>query len=224
MNIILHKLYKREQVSVARFNDGEIGALIGDLKKTSRGEQEVDNTLVSGLLKALTYDACGYYKGFPCPSCYPYYYEYFADRCTGYERKILSTFATNHNYWNFLQELDTILTKRDWCLVSDKDVNFGGFHYHIQCPSENAMSHAEGIITECLETDAEVFVLTCGAASRYIAMELHKEKKSALDLGSIFDPIKGKKKRNGRMIDAHVWESPYKNNTKFCGICNHAGG
>ena len=222
MNIILEKLDRGEQVSVARFNDGEVGALLGDLQTTSRGEQQVNNKLNEGLLKALMYESPSYYIGFPCPECYPVYHNFTKQKLGNYERQILATFATNHNYLNFLVQLEEVLEEKDWLLVSDKDIEFGGHHSHVNCPETNAMDSAKEILNKCLSSGEDIIVLTCGAASRYLAMKLDKVGKSALDLGSIFDPLKGKRKRNGKMIDAHIWEG-YSNNTKFCPICNHAG-
>jgi len=221
VNIILEKLNQDEQVSVARFNDGEVGALVGDLRRTFKGEQSVDNTLISGLKRALDYRSKSYYIGYPCPECYPTYHNYVKQKIGNYERQILATFATNHNYKNFLEELEGVIWG-EWVLVSDKDVNFGGPHKYVSCPSENAMSQAEKIIEDVLRFEEKIVILTCGAASRYIASELDQMGRSALDFGSIFDPHKGKLRKNGKAINTHVWEG-FTNKAAFCGICNHAG-
>ena len=83
MNILLEKIRTGKQVSLARFNDGEVGALRGDLVRTSRELQKVDKDLLDKLRYAMNYRADGYFIGIPCPVCYGPYFNYMRRQLGG---------------------------------------------------------------------------------------------------------------------------------------------
>lgn len=214
MNTLLHRIYSNQRVSLARFNDGELGAMLGKLERTSRNKQEVNTSLVAKLFQAFWYRDEGYYIGFPCPICYKEYYEYVIKNTVGYDYKILAVSTTNNHYKLFKSELIHLLRNKDVAILSDKKfkVPLNNVTWY-QCPSEDAESKSEEILNSFKKH--EYYLLTSGAISRYFAYRLHKAGYNALDVGSMFDPEKGK------LLKAHVWDSPYKNNQNYCGICNY---
>ena len=214
MNIILHRISTGQRISLARFNDGEVGAMMGDLTRTSRGKQEVTSFLKDGLLEALRYRAEGYYVGIPCPECYSTYYSEVKWYTKDSPNQILAVSTTNNHYNYFKSELLSLLRDKSVGIVADRalDLPLNNVKYYT-CSSENALNDVEPLM-ERLE-DHDYYILTIGAASRILAHKLHEKGKNALDLGSIFDPEKGKP------LKAHIWPSKYKNSQNYCPICNY---
>lgn len=213
MNTILHLLQKGEQVSLVRFNDGEIGAILGDLTRTSRGKQEVTPSLVEKLNFALDYRAKNYFIGFPCPICYPKYYSYTRERLGDYEHQILSVCTTNNHYNLFKSEILKVLEgKRVLYVAANTAKPFGWIYKRI--PGENSESF-DLDFTEDLEK-YDVFLFAIGSVSRYWVAKLHQLGKSALDIGSLFDP-----ETRNVFLKPHKWISKYKNEQKYCPICNY---
>ena len=215
MNILLHRILNNQRVSLARFNDGEVGAITGNLTKTSRGRQEVTPALVADLNKVLDYRNDGFYIGIPCPICYDGYYQVIMDRLDDYPNKILAVSTTNNHYRTFKNELLTLLSKKNVALVTDQEIKIPQLTNLTTylCPSRDAHASVEKTFKSLGHHD--YYILTGGASSRVLAWLLHREGKNALDLGSIFDPEKG------RPLKAHNWYHRYKNEQNYCPICNY---
>ncbi len=233
MNTILHRISNNKRVSLARFNDGEIGAIRGNLKETSRHHQKVTPELVERLKTALHYRSEGYYIGIPCPVCYPTYYNYIRRHMVmgdmqmtsldgrnhglGYKNQILAVSTTNNHYHYFKGELLSLLRNKSVGIVADKKVQLPltDVSWYV-CDSKNADSQVEDVLIQL--KDHDYYILTIGAASRWLSYKLHESGKNALDLGSIFDPEKGKP------LGVHKWEGNYKDSQQlnsWCPVCNY---
>lgn len=214
MNVILHKISRGERISLARFNDGEVGAIVGDLTTTSRGKQEVTDRLRSELSLALQYRSEGYFIGIPCPECYPTYYKVVKQSLGDSIHQILAVSTTNNHYNYFKGELLSLLRDKSVGIVADMvlDLPLNNVKYYV-CGGQNDHLNIDWALDQ-LE-DHDYYILTIGAASRILAHKLHEKGKNALDLGSIFDPEKGKP------LKAHVWEGKYQNIQNYCPICNY---
>ena len=214
MNIILHRISTGQRISLARFNDGEVGAMVGDFTRTSRGKQEVTARLRLELSLALQYRSEGYFIGIPCPECYPTYYKVVKQSLGDSIHQILAVSTTNNHYNYFKSELLSLLRDKSVGIVADRPLYLplSNVTYYT-CSSENALNDVEPLMERL--GDHDYYILTIGAASRILAHKLHEKGKNALDLGSIFDPEKGKP------LKAHLWESKYKNSQNYCPICNY---
>jgi hypothetical protein len=214
MNQILHRISTGQRISLARFNDGEVGAMVGDFTVTSRGKQDVTDRLKMDLASALHYKSEGYFIGIPCPECYPTYYKVVKQTIKGYQNQILAVSTTNNHYNYFKTELLSLLKDKSVGIVADRrlDLPLNNVTYYT-CSGENALNDIDSLM-ERLE-DHDYYILTIGAASRILAHKLHEKGKNALDLGSIFDPEKGKP------LKAHIWPSKYQNSQNYCPICNY---
>jgi len=214
MNVILDRISKGLHVSLSRFNDGECGALMSDLTVTSREKQLVTESLIEKLQFALSYRAKGYYIGIPCPECYPEYYHFVKDALGTYKNQLLAVSTTNHNYNVFKSHLLELLKTKDVAVLMNTEVILPLENVTFyRCPSMNAEDKSEDILENF--SDHDYYILTAGAVSRYLAAKLHERGKNALDLGSIFDPGKGKP------LKAHVWDGVYRNLLSHCPICNY---
>jgi len=222
MNIILDLLERNEQVSLARFNDGEIGALKGDLKVTSRGKQKVTQDLLDKLSLALKYENKNYFKGFPCPICYVDYYNFYMHYCGNYNYNILAVSTTNHGYVDFKKRLQKVLRWKKVLYIGGQGINQNWIRKNgwsvITVPNTDSSRFTNEILNKVDMDRYDVVLLAVGAVSRYLAMEFHVSGLSALDIGSMFDP----ETRNIK-LKSHIWISKYKNTQKYCPICNHAG-
>jgi hypothetical protein len=223
MNTILDRISKGQHVSLSRFNDGEVGALRGNLKETSRSHQKVTPELVERLKWALHYRKEGYYIGIPCPICYPTYFNYVRRQLDlgtpeypeGYPHQILAVSTTNNHYHYFKGELMAILRNKNVGIVADRKVQLPltDVTWYI-CDEKNADSQVEEVFVALQEHD--YYILTIGASSRWLAAKLHEAGKNALDLGSIFDPEKN------RPLPVHEWKGKYGwKGRKYCPICNY---
>lgn len=215
MNTILHRIEQNQRISFARFNDGEIGAILGDLSDTSRGKQHVTPQLVKRLSEALKYRDKDYFIGIPCPECYPNYYKFTKRELGDYENQILAVSISNSHYNTFKSELLELLKDKNVAIIAEKRfyLPLNNVHFYF-AERENADNDVDKLINSMGEHD--YYILTIGAASRYLAMKLHQKGENALDLGSIFDPEKGK-----NLLKAHNWPYKYKNAQKHCPICNY---
>ena len=131
-----------------------------------------------------------------------------------YENQILAVSTTNNHYSYFKGELLNLLKFKSVGVVIDRKVQIplSDVTWYT-CKPQDAASDADALLDQLGEHD--YYLLTAGAASRYLAAKLHERGKSALDVGSMFDPEKG------RPLRAHVWISPYKNSLRHCAICNY---
>lgn len=220
MNIILHHLQQEEQVSFARFNDGELGAILGWLKLTSRGQQFVDQELVDKLVAALTYESKNYYKGYPCVDCFPALYEYYTETVGNYPYQLPLSAFTNNHYQVVKSEMLKVLKRRRVCYIGGTDCDQSWikrhFEFHALVHNKNTSQYYDSIAEYMDRSSADVFVFAVGAISRPLVMYAHMIGKSGLDLGSMFDP----ETRQVR-LKPHRWNHPYKNEQKFCKTCNY---
>lgn len=229
-HVILDRIYQKKQVSLSRFNDGECAALLGDLNVVSRGKQDVTPQLRERLKWALKYRSEGYYIGFPCPECFPDYYEFIKYNLDGYKNKILAVSTTNSHYIDFKREL-LYLTKSDNVCIVGQEFDLHKLHDYgihnrgafskwdiMKVDSRNTNELTGKYLPKMLESNYDYYFLCAGAASRYWAAKLHEAGKSALDLGSIFMP---EQRLQENWINAHKRPTPYSNEVQYCGICNY---
>lgn len=222
MNTILHLLYRNQQVSLSRMNDGEIGAVMGDLTKTSRGKQVVTPSLIQKINYAIDYRDKNYFIGIPCPVCFPKYFQFTRDRLKGYKNQILSVSTSNNHYHWFKKELLRVLEGKKVAYIgcSECDIIWLEEHFttHNLFRNTDTDLQTDEILEYCdqILSEIDVFLFAVGAISRYLVAILHQKGASAIDVGSLFDP-----ETRGVYLRPHKWISPYKNEQVPCPICNY---
>lgn len=214
-----------------RFNDGEINAMIhGEGKIISRGAQVVDESLSEEMKKAIIYEAPNYWKGMPCPECFPEYAR-FANKLVrkDYPYKTLATLMVNDN-WPYLIDkiLETIDKERSVWVVSGNDQdwtflnNYGiNFKKHLKVPPTNSWSYRDRLINEWkhLPQDSIVF-LSCGPLSRILGWKWWSNHSccTIIDCGTSSDLYSKGKELPFMNFDINGQNGPW-----YCSICNTKG-
>lgn len=144
----INMIRNKEPFCFQRFNDGEIkGIMKGPGKAISRGDQVVDECLVEEMKKAITYEDLNYWKGIPCPKCFPKCSEFAYNFVRkDYPYKTFATLMVNDNWTQFPESvLESIDSKRPAWVVSGEDQNWSflknykiNFVRHLTVPVKNS--------------------------------------------------------------------------------------
>jgi len=217
---ILDKLDGGVPVSLARFNDGEMSGIMSPAgtKTVARGDQKVGMDLKYRLLAALSHKQKNYYKGIPCPVCYPRFHN---------EAKMLSnpdykylTYAvvnTNRNWEYFRDRLGPAIGDKRVIWVSGEDQNVDvlknfdiNVSHHIKLPLKNAFGKYYEIKNDQFD-GGEVVLLSCGPLGRVLVWNWFSENPdtSFLEIGSTFDPY-----------TRNVWHRCHLGTLPACEKCN----
>ena len=205
-DFILQAVRANRPIKFARFNDGELGAILRNTERISRGADTVTAAMSEALHRALSSVSPHALIGLPCPRCFPHHHEE--------SEKIRSprsavTFATAmQNGWPhfFRNQLLRALTAR-----SDGRVFWVGKAEHqtdaidkvlgyplnkVVVPARNGFSEAVTTIESLIQSASsdDLLLLSCGAAARVGALIDKPSPKlpsgpSILDIGTLFDDV-----------------------------------
>ena len=227
VEILLDKLKNKENFSIARFNDGEIMAMMNSNAVVARGDQKSSKELSHHLINAILHKDKNYYIGVPCKNCFPGYYEYssqFVDMSA--ENVVPAVIFTNRNWQLTIKNMKRVLEERRVIWVSGENQNLDilkndyGLNIvkHIKTRISNSYSQYNDIVKRVDEFENDdVIILSCGPLSRILSYEWWKTNPNCtyLDVGSLFDPF-----TKGLYHNCHKWTDMYNNLTRNCDICN----
>ena len=203
----------------ARFNDGEMLAIDGLRTVVARGGQEVNPMLSSKLKEALEYCAEGYWKGVPCPTCYPEHSSRFFELVSrlDVDRLVYAVTLVNNGHWvKFMDDIKKIGDRPvRWVSGIDQRAEKTGLNIidHVVVPMKNAFDayfHVKDYYKEV--NPGDLVILSCGPMSRVLCKEWYymNPDGSYLDAGSAFDPI-----------TRNVWLNCHKETVHYCKDCNY---
>jgi hypothetical protein len=188
----------------ARFNDGEIGAITRTLAVISRGDQVVTPRMRSKLKRSLRKAGQDAIVGIPCRTCYPEL-RHFAENVVGVSSRIcLATSIQNKLFRESQSKIlkalsDSSATAIHWIGSEKHDVSaiataVGREVKHFAVPHVNAFAASIRLWNRhraTLQREGSVCLLSCGPASRIIALQAARTNSGvvALDIGSLFDPL-----------------------------------
>lgn len=216
---ILNKLGAREPVALARFNDGEMSAILNSAGTVTvaRGDQFVSMDLRHRLLAALVHEQKNYYKGIPCRLCYPHFHNQARELVGQYEYLTYAVVNTNRNWQYFRDNLGSAIGDRRVIWVSGEDQNTEVLKYfgiyvseHISLPTKNAFNDYYRVKNREFKKD-DVVLLSCGPVGRVLTWNWFSENPQAnfLEIGSTFDPY-----------TRNVWHRCHTGKLPKCKECN----
>jgi len=197
------RLERESPFGFARFNDGEMGAILGDLTVISRGQQKVAPSMRDELRESLQTQDPRVVIGIPCPVCYPTYSRAATRMVTGATTLGPATALQNQAHSAAASAIIGTLRAQPhrpihWLGSAAHDLSaietaVGRNVHHWKVPDTDAF---ELSLAECdrliLSVEAgAVVLLSCGPASRVAAVRIlaAKEAVTAIDIGSLFDPL-----------------------------------
>lgn len=194
----------RERIpwALARFNDGEMSAIVNRKGEISRGAQIVTSKLADALESALKYRRRNYWIGLPCGKCFRKHRQEAAKRCNPkwYPQTTHAVVLTNRNHKRWQEEFPDALGDRtvqwvgstDQCLIG---LPFKASMFAALSPSnayEYWVDHAgpPEDWMECVDKGA-VVMTSCGPLGRVLAHRWFNARPdlTIIDVGSIYDPI-----------------------------------
>jgi hypothetical protein len=185
--------------ALARFNDGECGIIFDKDFVAARGKQKGSIELQTALIDAIKYEQKNYWKGYPCPKCYPKLYRKCIDSGfydSDYEFNTMAVVNTNRNLQTFSDELQDALKGKKVVWVSGfgqnlKDLNFD-IKKHLTYPGKDSWRFYLEIERECLEVvrPKYVFLFSLGPVARVLVRNLFEMRPDAsyLDIGDTYSP------------------------------------
>ena len=218
--MLIMKLVRCEPFAFARFNDGEMNAIIGR-GPIARNTQRHSRELQVKLIEALDDVRKGFYKGAPCSACFTRQYTEFANRCRDDRLAVPATLFCNAGRWKPTIELfDQFFRYRRvlWVAGADQDLDNLGYTnplYAIRVPDRDAFEKGRPAIQKLKRANevpsGTLVILTCGPLGRVIAHRVwsHRQDLTLLDVGSLFDPI-----------TRGVTHSCHKGTLARCEVCN----
>lgn len=182
--------------ALARFNDGEMSAIVKRTGTISRGAQEVTEGLADALEAALKYRADNYWLGLPCRTCWPKHRQMAETYIDGfYPFRTSAVVLTNRNHQRWQEEFPKALGSRRVVWVGGAEqANFPfPLEEFIAIPARNAFTPWDDNWRKiAMSLDEGAMVLcSCGPLGRMIAhrwFELRPDL-TVIDVGSIYDPI-----------------------------------
>lgn len=217
---ILNKIERAEPISLARFNDGEMKAIIkpSGVYTVARGDQHVNNDLRQHLIDALVYEQENYYKGIPCSLCFPNLYREAKGFVRNYYPYLTKAVVnTNRNLTLVYQKIGKLLKDRRviWIGGSEHDTGkleqLGVFVYtHIRIPMKDAWDKYNELKNMTFEKD-DVVLLSCGPLASVLACEFFQTNPQTtfLDVGSAFEPY-----------TRNIWHRCHTKELPKCSECN----
>jgi hypothetical protein len=200
---MIHMLEERTTFSFARFNDGEVGAITGEMSEISRGQQDVSPSVSRELRKALESAPSASLVGIPCPLCYPKLHRAALALTSESARVGPATALQNGTHRVSAHALTSVLREQP-----DRELHWVGSEAHRleplesrlgrpithwKVPDEQAFEAALTLGEELIDglSKEAVVLLSCGPASRVLTIRIARSESgaTALDVGSLFDPI-----------------------------------
>lgn len=184
--------------ALARFNDGEMSAIVKRTGTISRGAQEVTEGLADALEAALNYRADNYWIGLPCRTCWREHRQMAETYVDGfYPFRTLAVVLTNRNHQRWQEEFPKALGGRtvQWIGPKDQDISklpFRADRYFVTASfgAFDIFDMDEDLGLRELPPHA-VAMTSCGPLGRVIAHRWYSARPDVtfIDVGSIYDPI-----------------------------------
>jgi len=188
----------------ARFNDGEMAAILKDGRPISRGAQDYNPEMGDILRQALSDDIPGYYKGMPCAICFLKHFEAAYDISGVSDCHVPATALCNNG--NFYRVFD-VLSKNggnDYFWIGGDDQNELRLPFHfgkcLKISSKNCFENDYKVLKSLWKdlNTGDTVLISGGPLSRILAWWYFKNRQdiTCIDIGSLFDPFtKGVKYR-----------------------------
>lgn len=216
---MLQLLKMGEPFALTRFNDGEMNGIVQpkNTYTAARGDQFVDENLKSKLKEALLYEKENYWKGIPCPLCFPQLHGHANSIIGDYDYKTYAVVQTNRNLSTVVTSLGGMLRGRRVIWVSGNDQNIHNLHMvgisvygHIKVNAQNAWANYEKL-KDISFSNGDVVLLSCGPLAEVLVYDWFKDNPGAtfLDIGSVFDPL-----------TKNVWHRCHNGKLPKCSECN----
>jgi hypothetical protein len=185
--------------ALARFNDGECGIIFNKDFIAARGKQKGSIELQTALIDAIKYEQKNYWKGYPCPKCYPKLYRKCIDSgfySLDYEFNTVAVVNTNRNLQTFSDGLQEALKGKKVVWVSNVGQNISRLDFDIKChltfPGQGSWRFYLEVERECIEVarPGYVFLFSLGPAARVLVRNLFEIRYdcSFLDIGDTYSP------------------------------------
>jgi hypothetical protein len=204
-NVLLKFMEDHTPFAFTRFNDGEAAAIFGQNGiPISRGKEIVTQSMKEALTDALHCQLPNYWKGVPCPECFPVWNDAVNRIVRKHDHITDATLFVNRNIERSISEIPGYLSYS--IVVSGCNQNWdnlslyfpaivGGSIYSIGTPESGAFKMLDSLFEEIesaikqQSTSPRVF-FSCGPASRILIPALYERYKNMqfIDVGSLFDP------------------------------------
>lgn len=227
LKLILQEIRQENPICLIRIGDGEIKAIQRSINTTSRGKQDVSESLSKELSRIVSSDISGYWIGLPCPEHNSEFHKQAWDIvCQDGPHFTFSDIWANDNWETVCSELPRSLKNRNVWIVCGDDQNWSRIstvspERIINLPSANSWSHIDTLPDVISELPWNtVVLLSCGPTGRILASRWYHERTDStfLDIGSCFDPWTRGIRHNYQKISSHE-----KNKVPYCSICNTKG-
>lgn len=218
MDLFQNLAYDRP-FALARFNDGEVNGIMQpkNTYTAARGDQFIDEELQSKLYEAIIHEQKNYYKGIPCPVCFPELHEHANSLVGDYRFKTYAVVQTNRNLQKVVTKLREVLKNKRIIWVSGEDqehwkLNYVGINVddNIELPVQNAWKMYKQL-RNIRFAEGDVVFLSCGPLAEVLVYEWFKNNPLAtfIDIGSVFDPL-----------TRNVWHRCHLGTLPKCRQCN----
>lgn len=197
INDMLRMTKNNRPWALARFNDGEMMAILSAEGAVARGDQPCTPALQRGLRWAICQNAANLYIGVPCGVCYSKLRATAIDMLdpgTAVGGQLThAVVQTNRNLIQFKCDMPKALKKRRvvWVSGGDQDVTKLPFDvaYHVKVSRINAFTDRVALFNHDFDSDDVVF-LSCGPLATVAAVRLFIDHPYAtfIDIGSTWDP------------------------------------
>ena len=214
---VLRKLGNKTPFAFNRFNDGEMLAIRTPGSIISRGAQVVEDSLHDKMKEALCHKQKNYFRGLPCPECYPELAELAQQHVGGEdEHTVLAVSLINRNFGIVGSILPELLEGRTVWWVCGKDQNIEKLPFkvdkHIATNVTDSWANYESIKDAILEApEGTVVLLSCGPLGRVLCKEWFEKREdcSFIEIGSFYDPL-----------TRNVIHNYHHQTLPGCGVCN----
>ena len=199
IDIILNNIRNDIPFSLARFNDGEMMGIERVGAVVARGDQQVNQNLHNKLIEAITYEQPNYWKGLPCPHCFPVHAQ-VAQRMvrSNYPHLTKAVVLTNRNWKTFTTEFPQLVEDKIlwWVSGDDQDLNKLNEVTGLKparifsIPTKNGWSVYKDIKHgHKFFNTGDIVILSCGPMSRVLAKEWFQQRPDVtfIDVGAVFD-------------------------------------
>lgn len=194
LDYFLEKLRSREPFAVSRFNDGEMGVILGTHGIVSRGDQKSSTHLKIKLLEAMTYRHHNYFVGMPDKKYGDAYKN--AEMIVGDYENLTSSVVFHDKNW--IKAMDGLVENASnydnilWVGSNKHDVSKLPFKVskHIKTKNKDSFDDYNKLRDLYIHPNSLVFV-SCGPLGRVLTKEWFERDHSLtiLEVGSVFDPV-----------------------------------
>ncbi len=201
LDYFLQLMDNKTPFSVARFNDGELGAITQTMDVISRGDQDVSTELSNKLKEAIKHRQKNYFVGMP-DSKYRKYTRVAKDLVGDYENVTSSVIFHDSNWIKAITEIPKRLDGYDnivWVGSERHDISKLPFKIteYVHVNHKNAFN-SYGRLRDLTPLKNTLIFMSCGSLGRILAKEWFEREPECtiLEVGSIYDPwVLGVKRR-----------------------------